>query len=96
MFYASEEARLLHVLLDARITNARRHHSRSRDRGDLDRELLCSWDTFIAPLFNDDFFSPQANEMVCHGTTATGIADYIRRGESMFVTRTRLLRNGQS
>jgi hypothetical protein len=56
------------------MTNARRLLSRPRDKDDLDREFFCPWNTYIASLFNENDFSPHANDSLCHGITATEIA----------------------
>jgi hypothetical protein len=64
VFSASDHVRLLHVLIDARMTNARRSLSRPRDRDELDREPQCPWDTHNAPLFNNKYFAPQANTVL--------------------------------
>jgi hypothetical protein len=73
-FSASEYARLLHVLVDARMTIARRLLSRPRDRDELDREPVNPWDDHIAPLFNDSNFAPVACDTVCDGITAADIS----------------------
>jgi hypothetical protein len=72
-FSASEHARLLHVLIDARMTTARRSLSRPRDRDELDREPQCPWDAHIAPLFNDEHFAPHTNTVLCDGITTTDV-----------------------
>jgi hypothetical protein len=72
------------------MTNARRLLSRPRDKDDLDREFVCPWDAYIAPLFNDDGFIPHANDTLCHGITATDIAgidpsrrDHVRNARTL-------------
>jgi hypothetical protein len=73
-FTASEHARILHVLIDDRMTSARRLLSRPRDRDELDRELINTWDDHICPLFNDRSFAPACNELLCDGITASDVA----------------------
>jgi hypothetical protein len=73
-FTASEHARILHVLIDARMTSARRLLSRPRERDELDREPINPWDDHICPLFNDRSFAPACNELLCDGITASDVA----------------------
>jgi hypothetical protein len=73
IFSASEYARLLHVLVDARMTSARRLLSRPRDRDELDREPVNPWDVHMAPLFNDSRFAPVACKALCDGITAADV-----------------------
>lgn len=55
-FEAGEHARLLHVLVDARISTARQHLMHSRSREELDCTPTYLWDELILGLFNEDDF----------------------------------------
>jgi hypothetical protein len=56
-FSVSEHARILHVIIDARMKSARRLLSRPRDRDEFDREPSNPCNVHISPLFNDSSFS---------------------------------------
>jgi hypothetical protein len=73
-FTASEHARILHALIDASMTSARRLLSRPRDRDELDNEPVNPWDDHICPVFNDRSFAPACNELLCDDITASDVA----------------------
>jgi hypothetical protein len=66
-FTASDHARLMHVLCDARMTRARQLIMRPRDKDDLDRAPVCPWSDHVAPFFNDINFRPVAIEKFVDG-----------------------------
>jgi hypothetical protein len=66
-FSASEHARLMHVLIDPRMTTARQMLTRPRNMDELDREPISPWDHHILPLFNYPTFVPEPISDLCHG-----------------------------
>jgi hypothetical protein len=69
-----EEARLIYVLIDAKMASARRMLSRSKDHDKLDRQPAYPCDAHLVLLFNDESFKPQTNLLLSNGITASDVA----------------------
>lgn len=73
-FESSEFARLLHVLADPRMLVARQQIYTCRTRHELDSQPADPWDQHIAPLFNDETFTPPVVDRLSGGITRSDIA----------------------